>query len=178
MAKTLRVAPSKPLPAGTLTFVFTDIEGSTRLWDAQHDMMRASLARHDEMLRQSIEAHGGFIFKTVGDAFCAAFATASDALAGALSAQRALRAEQWPEPARIRVRMALHTGASELRNADYFGAPLNHTARLLAVGHGGQTLLSQITHDRLCVAWPCSRRQSRLWTRPFRGLRGRARSIR
>jgi TolB-like protein/class 3 adenylate cyclase/Flp pilus assembly protein TadD len=132
-----------------VTFLFTDIEGSTRLWATQHDAMKASLARHDALLRQCIEARGGFVFKTGGDAFCAAFPTAGSALDAALAAQRALRAEPWPEQAVIRVRMALHTGAAELRGGDYFGPPLNHVARLLAAGHGGQTLLSEITHD-LC----------------------------
>src|SRR5256886_13905966 len=137
------------LPSGTVTFLFTDIEGSTRLWATQHDAMRASLARHDAILRQSIEAHGGHVFKTVGDAFCAAFATATGAVEAAQAAQRALRAEHWPEQAAIRARMAVHTGAAEIRDGDYFGPPLNHVARLLVVGHGGQTLLSEITHD-LC----------------------------
>src|SRR5438094_7802642 len=136
-------------PSGTVTFLFTDIEGSTRLWATQHDAMRSSLARHDVLLRECIEAHGGHVFKTAGDAFCASFATATSAVEAALAAQRALRAERWPEDAAIRARMALHTGAAEIRDGDYFGAPLNHVARLLAVGHGGQTLVSEITHD-LC----------------------------
>ena len=80
------------LPTGTVSFLFTDIEGSTRLWQAQHDAMGAALARHDDLLRQAIESHGGFVFKTIGDAFCAAFATAPDAVAAALDAQRALTA--------------------------------------------------------------------------------------
>jgi TolB-like protein/class 3 adenylate cyclase/tetratricopeptide (TPR) repeat protein len=137
------------LPSGTITFLFTDIEGSTRLWATQHDAMRASLARHDALLRECIEAHGGHVFKTGGDAFCAAFATATGAVEAALAAQRALRTERWPEDAPIRARMAVHTGAAEIRDGDYFGAPLNQVARLLAVGHGGQTLVSEITHD-LC----------------------------
>jgi len=137
------------LPSGTVTFLFTDIEGSTRLWATQHDAMRASLARHDALLRHSIEAHGGHVFKTGGDAFCAAFATATSAVEAALAAQRALRTERWPEGAAIHARMALHTGAAEIRDGDYFGPPLNHVARLLAVGHGGQTLVSELTHD-LC----------------------------
>ncbi len=137
------------LPSGTVTFLFTDIEGSTRLWETQREAMTAALARHDALLRQCIEERGGHIFKTAGDAFCAAFATASSAVEAALAAQRSFRTEVWPDQAAIRARMALHTGAAELRNGDYFGAPLNHAARLLAVGHGGQTLLSEITHD-LC----------------------------
>src|SRR2546426_12192764 len=137
------------LPSGTVTFLFTDMEGSRPLWATQHDAMRASLARHDALLRECIEAHGGHVFKTAGDAFCAAFATATSAVEAALAGQRALRAERWPEKAAIHTRMALHTGAAEIRDGDYFGAPLNHVARLLAVGHGGQTLVSELTHD-LC----------------------------
>jgi TolB-like protein/class 3 adenylate cyclase/tetratricopeptide (TPR) repeat protein len=135
------------LPTGTLTLLFTDIEGSTRLWETAPPSMRAALKRHDELMRYAIGARGGHVFKTVGDAFYAAFPTASDAVAAALEAQRALHIERWPEPAKIRVRMALHTGAVELRDNDYFGAPLNRVARLLAAGHGGQTLLSESTHD-------------------------------
>jgi adenylate cyclase len=137
------------LPSGTVTFLFTDIEGSTRLWETQREAMTAALARHDALLRQCIESRGGHIFKTGGDAFCAAFATAASAVEAALAAQRSLRAERWPEQASIRARMALHTGAAEIRDGDYFGAPLNQVARLLSVGRGGQTLLSEITHD-LC----------------------------
>ena len=137
------------LPTGTVTLLFTDIEGSTRLWETHAAAMRAGLARHDALLRHCIEDHDGHVFKTGGDAFCAAFHTASDALDAALDAQRALQREPWPEAARLRVRMALHSGAVELRDGDYFGAPLNRVARLLAAGHGGQTLLSESMHD-LC----------------------------
>ena len=136
-------------PTGTVTFLFTDIEGSTRLWEERAIAMRAALARHDALLRHSIDGHDGYVFKTGGDAFCAAFHTAPDALAAALEAQRALQREPWPEGAKLRVRMAIHTGAVEVRDGDYFGAPLNRVARLLAAGHGGQTLLSAPTHD-LC----------------------------
>jgi TolB-like protein/Tfp pilus assembly protein PilF len=137
------------LPTGTVTLMFTDIEGSTRLWEAHAAAMRAALARHDALLRHCIGDHDGHVFKTGGDAFCAAFHTASDAVAAALDAQRALHREPWPEAAKLRVRMALHSGAVEVRDGDYFGAPLNRVARLLAAGHGGQTLLSESTHD-LC----------------------------
>ncbi len=140
---------SRLLPTGTVTFLFTDVEGSTRLWETQHEAMAAALTRHDALLRHCIEAQGGHIFKTGGDAFYATFATAASAVEAALAAQRALCAERWPEQAKIHARMALHTGAAEIRDGDYFGAPLNHVARLLAAGHGGQTLLSKITHD-LC----------------------------
>ena len=137
------------LPTGTVSLLFTDVEGSTRLWETHAMAMRAALARHDALLRHCIDDHDGHVFKTGGDAFCAAFHTASDALAAALEAQRALQREPWPEAARLRVRMAVHTGAVELRDGDYFGAPLNRAARLLATAHGGQTLLSESSHD-LC----------------------------
>jgi TolB-like protein/Flp pilus assembly protein TadD len=139
----------RSLPTGTVTFLFTDIEGSTRLWETQHAAMQAAVARHDELMRQCVAAHGGHVFKTGGDAFCVAFSTAPQAVLAALSAQQALHAEPWPESLPIRVRMTLHTGAANLRDGDYFGSPLSHVARLLSVAHGGQTLLSAITHD-LC----------------------------
>lgn len=130
------------LPVGTVTFLFTDIEGSTRLWQEHPQRMEPALARHDALLHEAIARHGGVVFKTVGDAFCAAFATAPGALAGALAAQSALAAEAWPTPAPLRVRMALHTGVADVRGGDYFGPALNRTARLMAAGHGGQVLLS------------------------------------
>src|SRR5512140_1178465 len=135
------------LPTGTVTLLFTDVEGSTRLWETQAVAMRAALARHDALLRQCIDGHDGHVFKTGGDAFCAAFHTAADALAAALDAQRALQREPWPEGAKLRVRMALHTGAVEARDGDYFGPPLNRVARLLSAGHGGQTLLSAAVEE-------------------------------
>jgi len=146
-------ASTPPLPSGTLTFLVTDIEGSTRLWQDAPEAMRAALARHDDILRRSIEAHGGHVFKTAGDAFFAAFTTPWHALNAALAMQQALHAEPWPPLSPIRVRMALHSGAAELRDGDYFGPPLNLVARLLSTGHGGQTLVSSATcelcHDRL-----------------------------
>jgi predicted ATPase/class 3 adenylate cyclase len=135
------------MPTGTVTFLFSDIEGSTARWEQQQETMRVALARHDAILRQVIEEHGGFIFKTIGDAFCAAFATAADALAAALGAQRLLGAEPPSRAELLQVRMALHTGAAEERDSDYFGPPLNRVARLLATGHGAQTLLSLATAE-------------------------------
>src|SRR5438128_10018932 len=101
------------LPTGTVTFLFTDIEGSTRRWEEQPEAMRVALARHDELLRAAIQVQGGVVFKTIGDAFCAAFPTAAQGLAAALAAQRALAAESWGAVGPILVRMALHTGAAE-----------------------------------------------------------------
>src|SRR6266545_2462204 len=135
------------LPSGTVTFLFTDIVGSTQLWEQHHAAMGTALARHDTLLRQAIGAHGGVVFKTVGDSVHAVFARAPDALAAALDAQRALQQERWDSTGALRVRMALHSGAAELRDGDYFGGPLNRAARILTLGHGGQILLSRATHD-------------------------------
>jgi predicted ATPase/class 3 adenylate cyclase len=146
-AATASSQPSAPLPSGTVTFLFTDIAGSTQLWEQHPQTMPAALARHDALLRQQIVAHGGVVFKTIGDAFCAAFATAPDALAATLALLRALAAETWEATGPLRVRVALHTGAAETRDGDYFGPALNRTARLLAAGHGGQVLLSLATEE-------------------------------
>ncbi len=134
-------------PTGTVTFLFTDIEGSTKLWEHHPNAMKSALARHDALTRDAIEKHRGHVFKTVGDAFCAAFATASDALVSACAAQRALYAENWGSIGALRVRMALHTGVTEERGDDYVGPILNRVARLLSAGHGGQTLLSLVTAE-------------------------------
>ena len=108
--------------------------------------MQPAPARHDEILQKAIEGHGGFVFKTIGDAFCAAFGTAPDALKAALASQLALLGEQWPEGVgSLAVRMALHSGAAEERGGDYFGQPVNRVARLLFAGHGGQVLLSGVS---------------------------------
>ena len=137
------------IPSGTVTFLFTDIEGSTQLWERHPDQMRVALARHDALLRQIGAQHQGYVFKTVGDAFMIAFNTPQDAIGASSAAQIQLQNEPWPEDTPIKVRMAIHTGAVESRDDDYFGQPLNRTARLLAIGHGGQTLLSRVTLD-LC----------------------------
>ncbi|HTZ51782.1 MAG TPA: tetratricopeptide repeat protein [Spirochaetia bacterium] len=141
-------------PTGTVTFLFTDIEGSTRLWEQKTAEMKVALARHDTLLRSAIESNGGYVFKTVGDAFCAAFATAMDGLRAALDAQAVLAAEPWNVPGGIRVRMGLHTGTAEERDADYFGPALNRTARLFSTGSGGQVLVSLVTAELLRDALP------------------------
>jgi class 3 adenylate cyclase len=120
-------------PSGVVTFLFTDVEGSTRRWENDADGMRAALAAHDEVLRSAIEAHGGFMFKHTGDGVCAAFASPTGAVDAAVAAQRALE---------LPVRMGLATGEAELREGDYFGAVLNRAARVMAAGHGGQILLA------------------------------------
>jgi predicted ATPase/class 3 adenylate cyclase len=133
--------------------LFTDIEGSTKMWERDSSVMQLVLARHDEILRSAIEERGGYVFKTVGDAFCAAFLTAPDALKAALETQRRLLSSEWEESSPLKVRMALHTGAAEDRDGDYFGPPVNRVARLLSAAHGGQVLLSlpaqELVRDQL-----------------------------
>jgi len=123
-------------PSGVVTFLFTDVEGSTRRWEADADEMRAALAAHDEVLHSAIEAHGGFMFKHTGDGVCAAFSSPRSAVDAAVAAQRALE---------LPVRMGLATGEAELREGDYFGAVLNRAARVMAAGHGRQILLAEST---------------------------------
>ena len=134
--------PERPLPKGAVAFVFTDIEGSTVRWDRDPEAMQAAVRRHDALMRASIEAADGFVFKTVGDAFCAVFQRAGQGVDAVLRAQRALAAEDFSAVGGIRVRMALHVGTSDERDCDYFGPTLNRVARLLAIGHGAQVLLS------------------------------------
>ncbi|HZT42808.1 MAG TPA: tetratricopeptide repeat protein [Chthonomonadaceae bacterium] len=129
-----------------LTFLFTDIEGSTRLWELYPEQMHAALARHDAVLKGAIETHNGVVFKTMGDACCAVFQAMEDALAASVKAQQALQAQTWAGMEAIRVRMALHTGVARERNGDYYGLPLHRVARLLAIGYGGQVLVSDAAY--------------------------------
>lgn len=117
------------------------------LWEKYPDAMRAALERHDSLLNQIFAAYHGFVFKTTGDSFCTAFTKAPDALSAAVACQQALALEQWRTPVPLRVRMAIHTGTVEQRDNDYFGPPLNRVARLLAIGHGGQVLLSNASQE-------------------------------
>ena len=128
----MRVSTGVP-PSGVVTFLFTDVEGSTRRWEADADGMRLALAAHDEVLRSAIEAHGGFLFKHTGDGVCAAFSLPKSAVDAAVKAQLALE---------LPVRMGIATGEAELRNGDYFGTVLNRAARVMAAGHGGQILVA------------------------------------
>jgi predicted ATPase/class 3 adenylate cyclase len=131
--------------SATVTFLFTDIEGSTRLWQQDEQAMRAAMARHDEVLHAAVADHGGDVFSTMGDGLAAAFGSPSAAVAAAVMAQRELALEQWPTALPIRVRMGLHTGEAEERGGDYFGTAVNRAARLMAVGNGGQVLCSGAT---------------------------------
>src|SRR5437773_2512245 len=132
--------------------------------------MPAALARHDALVRTAIEERSGVVFRTVGDAFCAAFARAPDALAAALAAQRALRDEAWPATGPLHIRIALHTGVVELRAGDYLGQPLNRVARLLATGHGGQILLSHATAEVVADHSPSEVTRRDLGTHHLRDL--------
>jgi predicted ATPase/class 3 adenylate cyclase len=123
-------------PSGVVTFLFTDVEGSTRRWEADADVMRAALVVHDKVLRTAIEAYDGFLFSHTGDGFVAAFASPMSAVNAAIDAQRELQ---------LPVRMGLATGEAELRDGDYFGTVLNRAARVMAAGHGGQILLAEST---------------------------------
>ena len=134
-------------PTGTVTFLFTDIEGSSERWDRHREAMQEALKHHDAILRSAIEEHSGHVFKTIGDAFCAVFRTAPDAISAALSAQRGIANENWSAVDDLRVRMALHTGNAYQRDDDYFGPALNRVARLLAIGHGGQVLVSGVATE-------------------------------
>ena len=141
---------------GTLTFLFTDVEGSTRLWQEHPEAMGAALARHDALLGSMVERHAGVVVKSrgEGDSIFAVFVRASDAVAAAYAIQQALLHEPWPADIPIRVRMALHTGESELRGQDYYGAVVNRCARLRAIAHGGQVVLSEATAQLAQDAMP------------------------
>jgi predicted ATPase/class 3 adenylate cyclase len=133
-------APAATAPSGVVTFLFTDVEGSTHRWETDADGMRIALAAHDEVLRNAIQAHGGLLFKHTGDGVCAAFSSPKSAVDGAVAAQQKLE---------LPVRMGLATGEAELRDGDYFGAVLNRAARVMAAGHGGQILLAESTASLL-----------------------------
>ncbi len=132
-------------PSGTVTFLFTDIEGSTRLWDRYPEAMRAALERHDEIIRGVIAQRGGVVFSTGGDGVAAAFHRSEEAVMAAIEGQVSLSKEPWPEPIAIRVRMGMHTGEAQEREGDYFGPPLNRAARVMAAANGGQVVLSSAT---------------------------------
>ena len=152
--------PGFSLPVGTVTFLLTDIEGSTRGWESAPSAMGPAVARHYEVLDEAIAAHHGVrpVEQGEGDSVVGAFARASDAVAAALFAQRALASEAWPRGAALRVRMALHTGEAELRGeGNYFGPAVIRCARLRAIAHGGQVLVSRATAE--LVAAPDERGQ-------------------
>ena len=130
------------MPSGTVTFLFTDVEGSTRRWEEDPDAMRLAVARHDEVVLGAIEANRGYVFASGGDGFEAAFSRAADAVAAAQAAQAALA-----EVDSIAVQMGINTGEVHERDGNYFGPAVNRTARLMAAGHGGQVLISGVTAE-------------------------------
>ena len=141
-------------PSGTVTFLFTDIEGSTRLWEQHPAEMQGALERHDEIVREAIGSQDGYVFSTAGDSFGAAFERAGSAVAAAVEAQRLLSAENWPSGVSVRARMGAHTGEAQERGGDYFGPAVNRAARLMSAAHGGQTVVSSATRELLSDAEP------------------------
>jgi len=136
-----------PTPFGTVTFLFTDLEGSSHLWHKYPETMQADLVRHDELLRQAIESHQGVVVKTTGDGYHAAFAYPLDALRAAVDSQRELLAQTWQSGDPLAVRMGLHTGQATRRDGDYYGPAVNRAARVMAIASGGQILLSSVTAE-------------------------------
>ena len=175
------------LPSGTVTFLFTDIEGSATLWEQAPEAMRSLLAWHDGLLRSAIESSGGHVVKTTGDGAYAVFGTAKDAIVACVQAQRNLQeatsdaagvAAQAPgPPVRLRVRMGLHSGAAELRDGDYFGPPLNRAARIMSVAHGEQVLLSSATAELLRGDLPDAVSLREMGEHRLKGLSGRERLL-
>ena len=142
------------LPSGTVTFLFSDVEGSTRLLTRLRGRYAEVLGEHQRLLRAAFDAHDGREVHTEGDAFFVAFARASDAIAAAVSAQRALASERWPEGVDVRVRMGVHTGEAEVRQDDYVGLDVHRAARICAAGHGGQVLISSSTRELVADELP------------------------
>lgn len=159
--------------AGIPTFLLTDIEDSVALWEAEPDLMRSVMARHDVLVTQSIEQHGGNVIKArgEGDSVFTHFARATDALAAAASLQLALAAEPWPPAAALRLRIAVYTGEAFERDGDYYGPAVNRCARLREIAHGGQTLVSHTTYDVARDALPQGVSLRLIGTPRLRGVR-------
>ena len=136
-------------PQGQVTFLFTDLVGSSQLWEAFPEAMRATLARHDVLLRQAIGSHRGKIVKKTGDGIHAAFASPANAIYAAIEGQKRVQSEEWTETGPLLVRMGLHIGDSQFREGDYYGSTLNRAARIMSIGHGGQILISAEVHHLL-----------------------------
>ncbi|MCU1361069.1 MAG: transcriptional regulator, winged helix family, partial [Ilumatobacteraceae bacterium] len=133
------------MPSGTVTFLFTDIEGSSVLWDRSPALMSVVLARHDEILKHAIADAGGHVFASGGDGFAAAFRSVGEALSAATSAQVQIASQEWPQAAVIRVRVGIHTGVADEREGNYFGATVSRAARICAAAAGGQVALSSLS---------------------------------
>ncbi|MEA2421463.1 MAG: hypothetical protein QOF55_562, partial [Thermoleophilaceae bacterium] len=161
------------LPAGTVTFLLTDIEGSTRLWESEPEAMAAAVPVHYEILADAVGRHGGVrpVEQGEGDSVVGAFSRASDAVAAALDAQRTLAGQTWPGRIALNVRIALHTADAQLRDeGNYFGVALSRCARVRAIAHGGQTLLTGATHDLVVDRLPKDAELSDLGVHRLRDL--------
>jgi predicted ATPase/class 3 adenylate cyclase len=154
----------------TLTFLFSDIEGSTRLWEEHQQAMKEALERHDAIMRGAIEGSRGQVVKTIGDGFMAVFDSAVDCVCACLSAQQGLLSERWGETGPIRVRMGMHAGEAAEREGDYFGPTLNRTARIMSAGHGGQVLLSAAAAALVMDALPGGATLRDMGEHPLKGL--------
>jgi predicted ATPase/class 3 adenylate cyclase len=159
------------LPSGTVTFLFTDIEGSTALWERDSEAMATAVERHQTIVRTAIETHHGVLFKIVGDGIQAAFPTAPEAVAAALDAQRSLATERWSAvDGALAVRMAVHTVAAAPHDGDYLAPGLNRLARLMSAAHGGQVLLTVVTQNLARDALPLHASLRDLGEHPLRDL--------
>jgi class 3 adenylate cyclase len=139
-----------------LTFLLTDMEGSTRMWQLYHEAMRLALVRHDALIEEIVAQHDGHLVRPrgEGDSRFAVFARASDAVSAACALQLTLSEEPWGLPEPVRVRIGVHTGEADLQSGDYYGPAVNHCARLRAVAHGGQVVVSAVTADLVREAPP------------------------
>lgn len=158
-------------PTGTVTFLFTDVVGSTARWEADPQLMAEALALHDEVMHAAIEMHDGYVFATGGDGFAVAFQRADHAVAAATEAQRSLRAAPWPGDEPLAVRMGAHSGDTVERRGDYFGPAVNRAARVMDAANGGQLVVTSVT-DALVPGYPDGVIARRLGAHRFKGLDG------
>jgi len=159
------------LPEGVVTFLLTDIEGSTPLWETHTSAMSVALARHEALVTEVVASHGGRLIKSrgEGDSTLSVFVRATDAVAAALALQQVLAGELWPEGIALPTRAALHSGEAELRDGDYYGQTLNRAARLRALAEGGHVLLSQGTTELVTDQLPAGDEPGRCWEVPPEG---------
>jgi class 3 adenylate cyclase/tetratricopeptide (TPR) repeat protein len=172
LVERMRAWQSADLPAGAVTFLLTDIEGSTALWEAHPQVMASVIARHHEIVADCVEAHDGRQPRSQGegDSTLSVFARPTDAVAAALAVQRALQAEPWAERIQLRVRAGLHTGEAEVRGGDYFGAAVSRTARIRALARGSEVLLSQATAQLAMDRLPAGADLCHMGRRTLKGL--------
>ena len=155
-------------PSGAVTFLLTDLEGSTRLWERNPEAMKAAMVRHDELLEKTIAAHEGFVFARMGDGMAAASATASDAVSAAAAIQRALADEPWRTARPLRARIGLHTDEAVIVDGGYANRPINRCSRLMAAAHGGQVVISGATEALVRDQLPQGKTMFSWWSRPRR----------